>query len=59
MMVMMWDLLKSVWPNRKGDISIQTIVIIIITIAVLVLLIYIASTKGKGMFDIWGKGPFA
>ncbi|MBW3010636.1 hypothetical protein KY326_00245 [Candidatus Woesearchaeota archaeon] len=56
---MIWHLLKSMWPNKKADISIKTIVIIIITIAVLVLLIYIASTKGKGMFDIWERGPFA
>lgn len=45
-------------PDRRGDISVKTIVIIIISIAILVLLLYIATTKGQGMFDIWEKGPF-
>ncbi|MBD3259070.1 hypothetical protein GF371_00400 [Candidatus Woesearchaeota archaeon] len=44
--------------DKKGELSVRTIIIIIIVIATLVALLLILASKGKLMTEIWGKGPF-
>lgn len=43
--------------KRRGELSVRTIIAIIILVATLVLLFLFVSSKGKFLFDIWGRGP--